>query len=644
MTTLAFGQTEGKSAVLFAGVNSSPADVSKGKNEHLRKFSVDTPSRRSPSSSTTLASAAASSLASPKVTEVARTSLFQTRDKDAYQRLLRLAPPPAAGPTLVGAAASAFAHDPEIAVFETGSSTSSKGAAVHPRGRLALEREAMDLDVIQTADNTYQLVHCDKYDLHLFTVAKADESNAASLSSPLTCGPECVYTMPHDTSSGSPDPNLRPSFRSIRYLNSGFLLAVANIPRRQGAIIQGFRLPPPLTSFGGKNTDNETESRSTSDQSARKARLAVSRRLPKSVTQATGLAVRNLNPPANAASCSGDTQFVIAVAGHDASISLYTLDHTTSKVGPSSSTGLGGLGMLSNLLPFATLNSIHPTHITGLSFSVFQAPGPSPPSGSPAAVKRSTPVIKLASVSVGNTAVVHAIPLRRVPRPSQSEAAEKLPRGIQIQQRYIVAIPPRKDRPVGLFVFTTLLVLFAAILGQTFLEAQGYTALEIIGARNFVPRTWIREPLPHVKRAQMHRNAFHHANGGFIYKLIQEVAKPGATIDPRKFHGPEGSKIILRDRAPMRADSERVTEGPDAKISDDRSSRHVRVEVHDEEVHGKAKEWEELDTPEQEAWKKKLKKSGYWIEDMGEAVFNGILFGEIGGMVGNVMAAAGAGM
>jgi hypothetical protein len=64
----------------------------------------------------------------------------------------------------------------------------------------------------------------------------------------------------------------------------------------------------------------------------------------------------------------------------------------------------------------------------------------------------------------------------------------------------------------------------------------------------------------------------------------------------------------------------------------------VRVEGHDAERHGQARGWEDLHAAQKEAWKGVLKKAGQWGEDVGEAVFRGVLFGEIAGVVGGMVA------
>ncbi|KAH9906269.1 hypothetical protein F4778DRAFT_725225 [Xylariomycetidae sp. FL2044] len=70
------------------------------------------------------------------------------------------------------------------------------------------------------------------------------------------------------------------------------------------------------------------------------------------------------------------------------------------------------------------------------------------------------------------------------------------------------------------------------------------------------------------------------------------------------------------------------------------SEPKLHVGIHDEEVHGPATSWEQLDPKEQQLWKDRLKKSGHWVEEMGEAIFKGVLFGEIGGAIGNIVGEA----
>ena len=54
------------------------------------------------------------------------------------------------------------------------------------------------------------------------------------------------------------------------------------------------------------------------------------------------------------------------------------------------------------------------------------------------------------------------------------------------------------------------------------------------------------------------------------------------------------------------------------------------------------KRFEDLHPTQQETWKKRLKDTGHWTENQGEAILKGVFFGEIAGVVGEVVGAAAA--
>ncbi|KAK0623414.1 hypothetical protein B0T14DRAFT_516178 [Immersiella caudata] len=517
VTSLAVGPRRRNSIVLFTGINSSPAEIQKGKNEHFRVFAVD-PSTKAKTT--------------PKITEVSRTALFSHKDQDAYQRVLRMSP---AFPdkAQIGAVATGFAKEAEIVVFDV----PATGGAPKPRGRLELAKEAVDLDIIQTGDGEYQLVYCDNYEIYRVNIGKKSVD-----------GPHCVFTVPHDEIP-------RPSFRALRYLTPTFVLAAANIPQGGGIVLQGFRLPK------------------LEDGSKAKARLAVSTRLPKTVARATGMAVRNLSPPSAPTAKYGDAQFAIAVAGSDSSVSLYKLDHDA----------VGSVELIANLNPITTLPSVHPGPISGLVFSHFAPP--------------KTPTmrvlhLKLASIgSIGNSCVIHALPLQRLPDKTSAAARRA---GPPRQPRYVLALKSYGPSPRGLLMGLAFVVLLMAILGQGLMEVQGL-APSIIGARHVVPTSW-------------------HAN----YATLKDAAEKHFLSDYLV-----GTKLANDDKVVV------------LDVDDD--NQEVRVDTHDEELHGPAVEWSELPADQKDAWKEKLKRAGHWGEQMGEAVFKGVLFGEIAGAVGNAV-------
>jgi len=525
VASLAVGPKRRNSLLVYMGINSSPPEVEKGKNEHFRIFAVD------PS---------AKPKATPKISELSRSTLFAAKDSDAYQRVLRLSPPFRDKPQ-IGAIATGFAKTPEIAVFDV---PATGVASPKMRGRLELTKEAVDMDVLQTDDGEYQLVYCDEYEIYTMTIGKKTSDV-----------PQCIFTMPHDESP-------RPSFRSLRFLTPTFVLAAANIPKAGGVVLQGFRLP---------RYEQGSEA---------KARLAISARLPKTVTRCTGMTARNLSPPSAPTTKYGDAEFVIAVAGADCSVTLYKLDHQS----------VGEIELLVNLHLITSLKAVHPGPISGLAFSHFVPP------------KISTMRqlhVKLVSIgSMGNSCVVHSIPLTRL----VEKSANRRP-GPPRPPRYVVAMKSHGPSARGLVLVLALIVAILAVVGQSFLEVTGVSP-PILNARRVVPLRWqapIREDV----------SVLNHNDGeeskGF---LAEYLAEKNLAAD---------EKVVVLDVEP---------EGKDVKL---------KVDAHDEETHGPAVEWSELPREQKAAWKEKLKRAGHWGEEMGEAVFKGVLFGEIGGLVGGIV-------
>lgn len=260
---------------LYAGVNSSPENVAKGRNEHLRTLAIEQGPARTRASTTVTAKTLAPSA---KISELSRTAMFETPHPDMYQRLLRTA-------GSLGVAATAMGTDPQLAVFET------QGPMVNVRGVLELPREVEDLDVIQTGENEYQVVYCFKYQLFTLNIGK-DKTEQSD--------PEEIWDMPEE----SP----KPAFRSVRYLSKDFVLAAVNLPGRSGTVVHGMRLPA----------------------KGKPARIAVTSRIPRKVS-ATALSVTNLNPPSTPGARLGDTEFVVALATNDSAITLFTLGHFSSE-------------------------------------------------------------------------------------------------------------------------------------------------------------------------------------------------------------------------------------------------------------------------------------------------------------------------
>lgn len=526
VATLAFAaRKDNKTANVFAGVNGSPENCKKGESQHFRIFSLTR-------------AAATTKSSGVKFSEVTRETLFASTDADTFQRRLVLSQPflQQNASAQLGAISTGFASKHQIALFDV---PASGPARWKPRGRLELSKEAMDLDVIQTGPDTYQLAYCDDHDIFTVDVSKTEVSE-----------PRCIYTL--EVEDGP-----RPAYKSIRYLSSGFVFAVANRAGGKGVLLHGYRLP-------------QTEEGP--------ARLSVVKQLPKSIGRSTGLAIRNLTPPTSAAERQGESQYVVAVSGQDSSISLYTMDHTASFG--------AGTETLNNLAPFHTIKSAHPAAITSLSFSTFI-----PPKGDATDVS-----LKLASVSLGQTTIVHSIPLKKA---AQKGATSKSP-------RYVVAIKSRGESHFGLMTTLAVMVLLMALIGQVFMEAL-HLQDEVLGTNKYLPASWT-QPIRVVPRKGP-------VVGAKTFGDLLKTVNPG-----------ENEKILIRhdDLGEL---------GPEGFPV-------LQAHVHDEETHGPAKSWDEMETREQFLWRQRLKKTGHWAEDMGEAVFKGVLFGEIGGAIGAIVGEA----
>ncbi|EGY19328.1 hypothetical protein VD0002_g8769 [Verticillium dahliae] len=395
VNTIAIGQKKPGASnkaptFVYAGINSSTAELEKGKNEHFRVFSMAPSSSKSEKTAHTAV-----------LSEVSRTALFQhgEGDKETYQRLLRVSAPnpQRPGQKQVGAVATGFAKRSQIVIFEV-----TPGQAPKSRGVLDISREATDLDVIQTGDDSFQVAYCDEREVFVINVTKNDVT-----------GPDLAYSMPEDGTG------VQPSFRAIRYISPVFIMALSNLPRNSGVCLNGIRLP---------SGDIE------------EGRLAVSAKLPRFMTRAASFAVRNVNTPPGPGDRLGNTQFVIAVASFQA-ISLYTVEHRSA----------AHLDLLIELVPVMALKDVHPLNITSLALSSFAPPkAPNP----------TNLVINLASVSLNNDVAIHTIPLKKL---KQEGAPAKKAGGPPRPSRYAVALAPPSKATRPLILLTVVVVILAAI-------------------------------------------------------------------------------------------------------------------------------------------------------------------------------------
>ncbi len=538
--------------VAFAGINSSTADQEAGTNEHLRFFRVTYPPQEGADGD--VAKSAAKSLETHEKANIAlagKASLFRPSTgvkKETYQRVLRLSPARKDCESRLGAVATGLAPESEIVLFNA-----TTGSPKHPdfAGRIDLNKgdEAADLDFVKTGEEDFHLAYCTDYEVFLYSINYDFEAEKPRTSSPK---PRLLYSTPFpDVFSTA---KKRPVFRSLRFLTPDHLLLLCNTPQRSGVELQVLQI------------DNN----GLGD-------IILTKRLHKSMKAATGFDVSLLD-----ADSSGTKQIVVAVAGADLSIELLTLDYTTSKG-------------FSKLRPYTILQNVHPLQMTKIAFSTFHPPS------HPVTSSTLPQYIKLASVSMSNTVVVHTLPLSPTPTGYQSKTP-----------RYVLVPPGSSDSlQTSLSVFFSLfVVIFGAVMLQALLEIRGDTP-PYLGAVNYLPprvKSYIARPYilaPSDPTASV-REAARSSKQGLRYLLGQGIAA-----------GKDKKAVVIRDHP----------------------SEGVKAEAHDDEkvASRQGRKWEDLEKHERENWKRRLVEAGEWTVGEGESVLRGVFFGGVAGVVGQAV-------
>ncbi|KAI9837443.1 MAG: hypothetical protein M1819_007091 [Sarea resinae] len=402
----------GESLVAFAGINSSSEEQKAGKNEHLRSFIVTLPAKEKSDGS---------NKASISAVEGGRTSLFTpstAATKETYQRVIRVSRPhPSTTPTSLprlGAVATGLAPKGQIIVFNA-STTTPHESDVCGRITLAEKQEAADLDILETSsDGDYSLAYCTDHEVYLYKFSYNPNTKKAE---PIFSKPLFLHELLHPDAFSSP---ARPTFRALRFLTPTLLVVLLNRPGRSGSEVHVLHIAGRAAGCGD---------------------VVLRKRLHSSMKAATGLDVSVLQSD----DINGDKQFVIAAAGQDISIEILTLDYKGD--------AKGGEGKLGKLNVFTVLREVHPLQMTSIALSTFsRSAAPSQP-----------PHIRLVSVSMGNTAVVHTLPLIPLPPPSKPSTKTKTP-----TNRYVLTSPQTSTTvaTISSTLLLTLLVLLAAFLTQ----------------------------------------------------------------------------------------------------------------------------------------------------------------------------------
>lgn len=499
------------------------------------------------------------------------------------------------GPRL-GAVATGLAPVGEIVFF---AADTSRPGPNDIKGRIKLEekQEAADVDIVSLEGDDgqdeakFRVAYCTDYEVYVTDVDYSKKDNGTQHSI------QNIHGTPHPDAFAST--KARPKFRCLRFLTPTLLLLLQNKVNGKGAELL-------LLEMSGVVTLRKS--------------------LHKKIKSATAISVALLPT----ASYSQIDQHAIAVAGADTSITILTVDRFTSSP----------YGKV-KFRPHSFFSSVHPTSITSLALSTFNPPG-TPWNTTP------PQYLKLASTSIANTCVVHALPLTPHPSPPPKDQPA----------HYLLKAPVRSS--VTQNTISTLVALVAIGIGafflQAFTEIRGGTP-EYLGAKGWLSKPihdWIARPYMfedgYLSAASSHAKITSEAVKTSLSAASEAVQTPLNVIHSEEAVKAQ-KKLGLRDllkRRDMGSDtSDYGNDGTDiiikhspAEGEETALSAEVRNSNEVVESEHEAKRWEELKEHEKETWKKRLIDAGEWTAAEGEAVLQGVFFSglanTVGGIVGNI--------
>lgn len=606
---------EDDSLVVLAGINSSVAEQKRNNNQHMRAFLFQAPRKAQGSTTNAQDSGEGAQVVGKekegeektqedelipgKAVPLSRASLFRTKDgksADTYQRVLRLSrwkkaadPSVESQETRVGAITTGLASSGEVVLFSATESPSDSD--VIGRIRLGNDEEAEDVDFASLENDPdrpkdsrgrFRLAYTNGVDVVVGEISSSTRSNAAP-------DVRTVYTIPLPSSGARA---ARPKFRALRFLTPTVLLLLQNAPERSGSELVLLRLPT------AKHAQGQVLRR---------------RKLPRSVKIGFGLDVCPLgtNP-------AGQEQTIIAASGSDNSISLWTLEYGPNK----------GYGPIRS---YTTLRDVHPFSVTRLCFSTFTPPAhPITPEVGPQSVK-------LASVSMGNTVVVHTFPL--LPFPASSRTA-----------RYVLTLPGPSEFWEGIyFLFALLTSFFLVILALlAFAEIRGATP-PMLGAINLVPESWrdaiaveYNPPPPPgqgtntifpperytsipTTAPQVQTDSATQLES--LKEILDRVHRAGAAPADLETASPQALSVIVR----CNQDGAR----PDQSVIIETAASHKGDDAPPPSEEDGLCAWHELSSQDQALWKDRLTAAGRWTVDQGETILKGVFFSEACGRLEN---------
>lgn len=551
--------------ITYAGINSSQERQNAGKNDHFRSFEVKYPPRKKQKTDEEKGT----------VNSLGKNSLFTptpSAKSETYQRLLRLSPAlkRANGGKRIGAVATGLAKKSELVVFNA---TTSTPGAEDVITRIAPDAEVADLDVATPGINEFSLAYCTDYDIFEQTY-QYDFSKRQAQKTPN--GPRRIHQMPAPDVGQSTAS--RSKFRALRFLDSQNVIALLNKPGRSGAELRIYHLYP----TGPAATTLEMT-------------------LPSHIKQAVSLDVCALDSDKK-----GNRQVVVAVAGQDISIEVYTLNYTRHT------------DTFSRFRSFQSFRNVHPQQMTKICLSPFHSPvraNPNPDTESKDEKTSEAPVpmhpgpqyLRLASVSYGNTVVVDTFPL------SPLEPKDR-------DSRYVLSSPSDERFQIAMYTYFAFAIpLLLAYLVHWLMYPDESAITTVLNKLPGPVRSYLGKPPAAATVATSFGNKVHSTASSIVASDVPAAVPGRQTLqDLLSVPGGEENALVVRH---------------------DPANTGVAVDVHPDKKallaeHAEAKHWHELSEEHRAEWKRKLIAAGYWAEGEGEKVLKGVMFSTYAGLVG----------
>ncbi|KAL4787794.1 hypothetical protein BJX76DRAFT_317663, partial [Aspergillus varians] len=485
-----------------------------------------------------------------------------------YQRITRLSPWKGEGAPRVAAITTGLAPSGEV-VFFNANTTKPGESDVIGRIRLKNGEEAEDIDISgQDEDkNLFTVAYTNGVDVFTCRISPETRSSAAP-------DVRCVYTPPSNTNGKGP----RPKFRALRFLSPTTLLLLQNAPDRKGCELILLDLRPTISS------------------SPSQAAIIRQYKLRKSIKIGLGLDVCNLG-----ANLEDQQQSIIAVSGSDQSLEVLTVDFDSRR---QLLTGAG----YSPFRVYTTLRNVHPFSTTRICFSHFTAPS------HPVTPETPPQYVKLASVSMGNTVVVHTFPLLPTPPANRNP-------------RYVLVRPGESDFQTGIYGTLTsfLSIAFVILLVQAFTEVRGVMP-PYLGITEYLPpdiRAAIAIPYnappppPHspspFEQTHPSTSAEHEKSHPQLLRDIIPDSETSLVISCN----PSSNELVVKPHTP----------NPSSQLPEKGSE----AEPNSDSVSHPARQWTDISAEDRLSWKTYLINSGFWDpqEDEDESILRNIFFREL---------------